>query len=402
MASHLPSRSVTPLPHLQPVAILSAWIVAVCWLWNTIAAARGLPRVPNLFLPQYDRTPTDDPTITVIVPARNEAADIAATLLSLLNQDYPVQIIAIDDRSTDATGAIIEELTAKHSANLRCIHIEALPDGWLGKTHAMAVAGQLADTDYLLFTDADIVFRNDAIRRSLTYAVASGADHLVTVPTPVTRSRAEAPILGFFQIFGLWSARPWRIADPDSLRDAIGIGAFNLLRRQAYLQVGGFESLRMEIVEDLGLGRRIKRAHLAQRVAFGRDLVRVHWASGANGLVQVLTKNLFAATGFRIWLALLGCLWLLVFCVGPFVGLLFAATRLPSLLAVLAILYAYRLFGKHSGISPLNGLLAPWGALLFLFALLRSMTITLLQGGVMWRGTFYPLAELRKHAGPLV
>jgi glycosyltransferase involved in cell wall biosynthesis len=381
---------------------LIAWLVALTWLWKVTDAAFGLPRIPNLLLSEHNIVPAGSPSITVIVPARNEAADIAATLHSLLSQDYAnLQIIAIDDRSTDDTGTIITAIASQHPDKLRALHVTELPPGWLGKTHAMALAGRQAPTDYLLFTDADVLFRSDAIRRSLAHAVATNADHLVTVPTPTTHRWDEAAILGFFQIFALWGARPWRVADPKSKRDALGIGAFNLLSRSAYIQIGGFESLHMEIVEDLGLARRIKQAGLVQRVAFGRGLVSLHWASGIDGLVSVMTKNLFSAFRFYVWLALLGCLWLLVFCVAPAAGLFFAPARMPTIFTFSAVIWAYWLMSRHSGISTWNALFFPFSALVFVFTLLRSMLITLKRGGVIWRGTFYPLAELRKNAAPL-
>jgi glycosyltransferase involved in cell wall biosynthesis len=391
------------VPHPVQLALqLIAWTVAVTWLWKAIAAASGLPRVPNLLLPQHNISPAGSPSVTVIVPARDEAADIAATLESLLQQDYPnLHIIAIDDRSTDRTGEIIAALAAQHPAKLRALHITELPDGWLGKTHAMALAARQAPTDYLLFTDADVLFRSDAIRRSLAHAVASHADHLVTIPTTTIKRWDEAALLSFFQIFGIWAARPWRVSDPEARNDALGIGAFNLLRRSAYLQIGGFESLRMEIVEDIGLGRRIKRAGLAQRVVFGRGLVSVHWAPGVNGLVNVMTKNIFSAFGFYVPLLLLGCIWLFSFCVAPAVGVFFAQTRLPAVLTLAAVAWIYRLMGRISGLAAWNFLFFPISALTFAFTLLRSMAITLKQGGVRWRGTFYSLAELRKNAASL-
>jgi GT2 family glycosyltransferase len=387
---------------LQSALTLLAWLIALTWLWKSIAAAFGLPRVPNLLLPQYDIAPADSPFITVIVPARNEAADIAATLHSLLTQDYPnIQIIAIDDRSADRTGAIIDSIAAQYPQKLRGLHVTELPDGWLGKTHAMALGARQAPTDYLLFTDADVLFRSDAIRRSLAYAVASSADHLVTMPTTTIKRWDEAVILGFIQIFSLWGARPWRVADPKSKRDALGVGAFNLLRRSAYLDIGGFESLRMEIIEDLGLARRIKQAGLAQRVALGPGLVSIHWASGAVGLVSVMTKNLFSAFGFSIRLSLLGCLWLMAFWVSPAISLFFRQTLIPAIVACAAIAWAYRLMSSRTSISTWNAFFFPFAALVFIFALLRSMLITLKQGGVIWRGTFYSLAELRKNAAPI-
>jgi glycosyltransferase involved in cell wall biosynthesis len=381
---------------------ITAWLIAFTWLWKVIAAARGLPQVPNLLLPQNNLTPPGDPSITVIVPARDEADNIAATLHSLLGQDYPnLQIIAIDDRSTDQTGTIIDSFANQHPEKIRAIHITELPSGWLGKTHAMALAARQSVTDYLLFTDADVLFHPATIRLSLANAVSTCADHLVIMPTTIIRRWDEAAILGFFQIVGLWSVRLWRVSDRKSKRDALGIGAFNLLRRSAYLEVGGFEALRMEIVEDLGLARRIKRAGLAQRVAFGCGLVSVHWASGTRGLVNVMTKNIFSAFRFYISLLLIACLWLLFFCVAPAIGLFWSPTRIPSLISLVTVAYAYRLLGRHSNISTWNVLAFPFSALVFVFTLLRSMCITLKQGGVIWRGTFYSLAELRKNAAPL-
>jgi Glycosyl transferase family 2 len=381
---------------------LIAWFIALTWLWKVIAAAFGLPRVPNLLDPQHDTTPPGSPSITIIVPARNEAPDIAATLHSLLAQDYPnLHIIAVDDRSTDATGKIIDSIAAQHPEKLRALHVTQLPEGWLGKTHAMALAARQAPTRYLLFTDADVLFHSTAIRLALAQAVTTRADHLIILPTTLIHRWDEGAILSLFQLFSLWGARPWRIANPKAKHDAIGIGAFNLIRREAYLAIGGFESLRMEIVEDIGLGRRIKRAGLAQRLCFGRGLVSLHWASGLSGLVSVMTKNLWAAFRFSISLALLGCLWLLAFCVAPAIGLFYAPTRIPAILTLIAVAYAYRLLSRHSGISTSNALFFPFSALIFVFALLRSMLITLKQGGVTWRGTFYPLTELRKNAGPL-
>ena len=379
-----------------------AWLIALTWLWKVIAAARGLPRVPNLLDPQHNQSPSGEPSITVIIPARNEAADIAATLHSLLAQDYAnLQIIAVDDRSTDQTGAIIDTIAAQHPEKLRALHVTELPPDWLGKTHAMALAARQAPTDYLLFTDADVLFHPTAIRLTLANAVTTNADHFAIIPTTIIKRWDEAVILGFFPIFSLWGARPWRVANPKAIRDAIGIGAFNLLRREAYQQVGGFESLRLEIIEDLGLARRIKRAGLAQRVAFGRGLVSLHWAAGVGGLVRVMTKNLWAAFRFYIWLAMIGGLWLLAFCVAPAIGLFFAPTRVPAILTLAAVAYGYRLLGRHSGISTWTVLFFPFSALVFVFALLRSMLITLQQGGITWRGTFYSLAELRKNAAPL-
>ncbi len=389
-------------PAFTRVIEAGAWLVAVSWVLKLVEAAVGLPKIANLLEAEYDTMPAHVPSLTVIVPARNEETGIRACLESLLGQDYPnLRIIGVDDRSSDRTGEMMEEFAAEYPERLRVMHIAELPPDWLGKTHAMAMAAGRSDSEWLLFTDGDILFRADSLRRSLAYAVASRADHLVTVPTTIIKRWDEGALLGFFQIFGLWAARPWKVADLKAKRDAIGIGAFNMVRREAYEQVGGFEALRMEIVEDIGFGRRIKRTGLRQRIAFGRGLVSVHWAPGAFGIVEVMTKNIFSAFRFYVSLTLVACGWLAMFCVAPVFGLLVTGTRVPASLTLLAVGGVYWLYGRTSGISAWQALLSPFAAMLFLYTLLRSMVTTLRQGGVVWRGTFYPLERLRKFAAPL-
>lgn len=385
---------------------LLSWLTALAWLWKAITAARGLPRIPNLLDPQHNLTPTGSPSITVIVPARNESSDIGATLESLLNQDYPdLQILAVNDRSTDSTGAVMDTLSDKYPHQLHTLHITELPSGWLGKTHAMALAARHAiavhDPDYLLFTDADVVFHREAIRRSLAQTVATQADHFVTFPTPIIKTLGEGMLLGYLQVMGLWATRPWRASDPKSVRDSIGIGAFNLLRTDAYQQLGGFDALRMEILEDLTLARRVKLAGLRQRVAVAPGMVTLHWAAGALGVVHVMTKNLFAVFRFRTPLVLLFFVWISLFCLGPVAFLAVTETRSAAILALVSIAVLYALSSRHSRISSWYAILFPAGAVLFIYSLIRSAFTTLKDGGVTWRGTFYSLAELRKNLAPL-
>jgi glycosyltransferase involved in cell wall biosynthesis len=403
MTLHLLSFSLSIAPRVLALTVQSlAWLVAFVWVGHAFSVLRGLPRVPDLL--QLPTPPMDGsaPTVTVIVPARNEEQHIAASLQSLLEQDYPsLEILAVDDRSTDRTGAVMDALAARHPDRLRVLHVTELPAGWLGKTHAMALAARQSTSDYLLFTDADVLFAPDALRRSVGYLLQSRGDHLVTMPTLIIRRWDEAVVLGFIQVSSLWAARPWKVADPRARRDAIGVGAFNLVRRSAYLEVGGFEALRMEVVEDLTLGRRLKHAGFGARLAYGRGLVNIHWAAGALGLAHVLTKNIFSALGFRILLVAVSCVWLTLFCILPFAGLGIVALRLPALVTLCAVVLEYRAMGRRSGISAWNGLLMPFGALLIVYALLRSMVTTLAQGGIRWRGTFYSLEELRKHSASL-
>jgi cellulose synthase/poly-beta-1,6-N-acetylglucosamine synthase-like glycosyltransferase len=259
--------------HLIHIAMVGmAWLLAVVWLGKLIEAARGLALVPKLWAAKYDIVPVGEPSIVVVVPARNEGPHVTACLNSLVAQDYGnLRVIAVDDRSTDETGAMMDALAAESNGRLRALHVKSLPPDWLGKTHAMAMAAQGVigefSPDYLLFTDADVVFEAEAVRRSLVYAVSSGADHLVVVPTTETKTWGERMMLSYLQVMSLWAVRWWKVPDPRAKRDAIGVGAFNLVRTAAYLQLGGFESVRMEILEDLTFGRRVKAAGLRQRVA---------------------------------------------------------------------------------------------------------------------------------------
>lgn len=386
---------------IDELTIVFAWLLGLAWLWKAVAATRGLPRIPNLREEKYDVAPAGDPSIVVIVPARDEAAALPAALASLIDQDYKnLTILAVDDRSTDQTGTIMDEVAAKHPDRLRALHVKELPAGWLGKPHAMALAARHAiatqHPQYLLFTDADVFFDPQAVRRSLARAVSTKADHFVTFPTPLIKTTGEGMLLGYLGVMGLWVTRPWKAADPKAVRDSIGIGAFNLLRTEAYEKLGGFEALRMEILEDLTLARRVKLAGLCQQVAVAPGMVSLHWAAGAAGIVKGMTKNLFAVFRFRMEMVLAASIGLAVLCMGPVFLLFCSQTRLPAMISLASIAAIYLVSTRHSKISPWYAVLFPAGAALFLYSLLRSTWITLREGGVTWRGTFYPLDELRK------
>src|SRR5438105_7924418 len=162
--------------HLSYVSLIAAsWVLAFAWLYKFLEAWRGLPGIPNLLRPEFDRNPEGQPRIAVIVPARNEAPHIEACLRSLLAQDYSrLCIFAVNDRSTEGTGGIMESLTKEVTERLEVIHIHELPEGWLGKPHAMAMAARKAISnfrpDYLLFTDADVIFARGVVLGSLAYA----------------------------------------------------------------------------------------------------------------------------------------------------------------------------------------------------------------------------------------
>src|SRR5882757_2545704 len=240
----------------------------------------------------------------------------------------------MDALQTDALAESPREAGVKYVVE----HIRELPAGWLGKPHAMARGAAMATGEWLLFTDGDVVFAEDTLARALTYIESEGADYLLVVPTAVTRSAGEAMMLPFLYVLSIWGPRLWRMRDPQS-RDEIGVGAFNLMRRSTYEAVGGWERLRMEVLEDVRMGYLIKQAGFAMRVATGRNLVRIRWAHGAWGVVTNLSKNVFAAFRFRLGLMVAGTVATAVMCLLPFAGLalglvLDRAWLWPSLLSL--------------------------------------------------------------------
>lgn len=393
--------------HLHTIFLLLDWLIALLWITGTLVALRNLPRIPNLLNQKYAASlpPSTSPVITVIVPARNEEEAVEAGLRSLLQIDaVPIEIIAVNDRSTDATGGIMERMIPEASAagkSLRVLHIPELPEGWMGKTHAMAFAARQASTPWLLFTDADILFAPDALLRALNLAEAEAADHIVVFPTLILEGFGERMMIAFFQGIAALSSRFWRIPDPKA-KESMGVGAFNMVRADVYHAMGGFEALRMEVLEDLRFGREVKSQGFRQRVAFGRDLVRVRWAVGIAGVIRNITKNFFAVFRFRVGITIAVCLALLLLCAGPFVAC--AVDRrlwMPALCMLVMLLLLYRYYRRFTGIPVGYAVTFPIAASLVVYSILRSMAVTLIRGGVKWRGTLYPLEELRKHAGPL-
>jgi glycosyltransferase involved in cell wall biosynthesis len=383
------------------------WIVgtvlAVAWFSRIVDAALGMPKVADISCGEWDRnpvSPSGNPRVSIIVPARNEEESIEQALTQLLALDYDnYEIVAVNDRSTDRTGEIMENLAAESSARgqLRVIHHHELPKGWLGKTHAMWTATNQAAGDWLLFTDADVMFKPESLRRALAYAEAERADHVVLFPRMIMKRAGEYMTIAFFQTMFVFGHRPWKVADPKT-RDHMGVGAFNLIRRTVYEAVGTYEALRMEVLDDMKLGKVVKNAGFAQRNVFGEDLISIRWARGAMGVVNNLTKNFFAVLSFQWWRTLISAFGLAFLNLMPFfgVGLAHGWARLPYAVALLSIFLIYLGMSWRSAVPPYYFFLHPISTVLFVYTLLRSMFLTLWNDGIVWRGTKYPLEELRK------
>jgi glycosyltransferase involved in cell wall biosynthesis len=393
----------------HPVVWSFSIFLGAVWLSRLFAVGLNMHKIAEISGPEYDAMPSDAAgrvaRISIVVPARNEAEHIEAALVSLLQLDYPdYEVIAVDDRSEDETGAILDRLQAQWRERgeashhrLKVLHVTELPAGWLGKTHAMWQAGKQATGDWILFTDADVVFRDDALRRAVVYAEGERADHVVLFPTMVMNSAGERMMMAFFQSQFVFAHRPWKVADPKS-HDSMGVGAFNLIRRSVYEQIGTYQRLRLAVLDDMKLGELVKQEGRRQRCVFGRDLLKLRWVFGAMGMVRNLTKNFFAIFHYNTAFAVLAVCGILLVNLGPFVGIWLAQgwARAGFIAALATLVAIYGGMSRRSDISPFYVLLHPIGTLLFSYAVARSVVLTLARGGVVWRGTFYPLGELKK------
>jgi glycosyltransferase involved in cell wall biosynthesis len=379
---------------------IAGCILALAWFSRIAEAALGVPSIADISKPHWDPQPTNHPRVSIIVPACNEEEDIQQGLSGLLALDYDhYEVIAVNDRSTDRTGEIMDRVAASPAAHgrLRVVHVTELPPGWLGKTHAMWSAGQQAGGDWLLFTDADVLFKPEVLRRALAYAESENADHVVVFPRIIMKRPGEKMMIAFFQTLFTFGHRPWRVADPDT-KDHMGVGAFNLVRRTAYEAVGTYKALRMEVLDDMKLGKVLKNARFRQRNVFGDDLISVRWAKGAMGVVDNLTKNFFAVLSFQWWRTIASVFGLFFLNLGPFLGIWLAHgwARVPYVVALGSMFLIYLGMSFKSSIPPYYFLLHPISTMMFEYTLIRSMVLTLRNNGVTWRGTKYPLEELRR------
>ncbi|HEY6838601.1 MAG TPA: glycosyltransferase [Geobacteraceae bacterium] len=355
---------------------------------RTVRSLRDIPAAP----------PDTVPHVSIITAARNEERNIREALGSLLALDYPnLELIVVDDRSEDRTGTILEEMALEAPA-LQVVRVTELPAGWLGKNHALWQGAARARGDILLFTDADIVMEPTVLSRAVRFLTENRLDHLAATPRltmPGTfLSMFGVSFILFFSVF----ARPWKARDPKS-RCFIGIGAFNMVRTAAYREVGGHETIRLRPDDDIKLGKILKKGGFRSDVAYAPEFLSVEWYTSVRQAVRGLEKNAFAGCDYRLSLALFGVCFHLLGSVFPYVALFATtgATRMVyvALVALLTLLIAD--CARFHGARPWLAIGFAPSALLFSWIILRTTVLNLVQGGITWRGTFYPLAELKKN-----
>jgi glycosyltransferase involved in cell wall biosynthesis len=380
----------------QSIGTALAVVAGVTWPVLAIRFALGGRRLASLG--RVDPLPDLAlPTLTVVVAAKDEEARVEQAARSLLAQEYPgLTVSVVDDRSTDATPEILRRLAAR-DPRLTVARVDTLPPGWTGKSHAIATAAARATTEWLLFTDGDVDLAPDACRRAVSLAMRDGTDHLAVGPDLEVETLGEAVFIAYFVIMFHVSQEPWKAEDPRS-RASIGIGAFNLVRREVYERAGGHAAIRFELIDDLALGRLLKRSGARQRFALPAGFVGVRWHIGVRGLVRGVEKNAFAAVGYRTTPALLAVVAQTTIAVMPVLGLALPGwlPKAASLAAWAGAALAYFVASRSVRVRTWQVVFMPVGGVLFAYAFLRSTILTLARGGVVWRGTFYRLGDLRR------
>jgi cellulose synthase/poly-beta-1,6-N-acetylglucosamine synthase-like glycosyltransferase len=383
---------------IRALSLLAA-LGSLVWLALGLQWLRGIRKIPVLKDLLEPDLVERNPALSVILAARDEERSVNESVVSMLAQDYlgTLEVIAVNDRSTDGTGEILDELVTRFPDRLRVSKVKSLPGGWLGKTHALYIGAAQAKGEWLLFTDADVIFSGDCADRAVQYAIDNELDHLTLPPEIVCRSVLLRSFVAAFTLVFEMTQRPWQVSDPQA-KEHVGIGAFNLIRKDAYETCGTHRAIRMRPDDDMKLAKLLKRHGFRQGVAYGAGLVSVEWHQGLPDAVRGLSKSMFSGLDYRIGATVAGVLVLLLTNVFPVFGLF--SRNMTGTLCRLNILstflvYAYR--AKHIGDKTpwWYAVLHPFGICVFIYAMLRSASTTLVKGGIEWRGTRYPLKELK-------
>ena len=336
------------------------------------------------------------PKISLIVAGRNEERNVEKAMRSLLAQDVPnFELIAVDDRSEDSTGAILDRLAAQEP-RLRVIHVRDLPQGWLGKCHALQAGTERASGEWLIFADADIVMDGSVLRRAMAHAVEQKLDHLAVAPRIEMKGFLVNCFASFFGMAFSSYFKPWKARDPNSDK-YMGIGAFNMVRAEVYRKIGGHRPIAMRPDDDMMFGKLVKKNGFRQEVLFGGRLMSVEWYSSFRGMVGGLMKNSFSGTDYRVSMVVFATAVHLICSAWPFAALFLTTGAVwgMNLAIVLALTAGSMDCARYFGLKAWRGIFYPVGCLVFFYIVWRATWITLAHDGIDWRGTHYSLKELK-------
>lgn len=379
---------------MEVVLWLLAWVTCIGLIVSMIELFFGYRLIQNLKKQTFYSD--NFPSISIIFSALNEEKDIEAALTSLLEIDYPhLEIIAINDRSTDKTKEILERMK-QNQTRLKVFHLEKLPEGWLGKNHALHFASRKARGQWLLFTDADVFMKPDTLKRAMSYILEKKIDHLTIFEHHIRKSFGlKILLLGHYITYSLVMT-PWRIRFPWS-KKSLGHGAFNLVSKQVYEASGGHRNIAMECMDDLKLGEMIKKNGFRQDTVDGRDFVEKEWYKSLPDMIEGVKKNSFSYFKYSSVGTICAILGAFIFFVWPFFGMFFSGSvGTMNLINVLLLLIMSFFIAKKFRLNPCFALLYPAGICILLYSVLNSLIATYKNKGIIWRGTFYSIKKLKK------
>ena len=383
-----------------PLLVIALWFLAFGWLISLALTLYGLYHQKNL-LPNTDLrlTAGDAPFVSILVPARNEEHRVLADCIrSILAQDYGrFEVIAVNDRSTDATGLILETL-ARSDERLHVIDGQEPPAGWLGKPYAMQQALRHAKGEWILATDADMIFDSQTLRTAVHRTLEAKCQALTIIPHFEASSFWERVMIPTWSWVFLMFTLFYRPANPKT-QGAVGIGGFFLMRRAVLQSVGGYEALKDEVMEDVRLAERLKRAGARVLIEHAPKLVSTRMYSNFREMWECSTKNWFSGVRFSLPFALSCVLSMYLMSVAPpliallcvigFVGGVETDVWLiliPALLSWFLQIFVLALVSSRTKVSPAYALTSPLG-LSLCYAMLFDSSLRITTGkGVTWKG----------------
>lgn len=377
------------------------------WLMIVISSLNGLAGIVSLgtiifmrcTIVQLKKRPFEEkrlwPSVSIIVPIHNEQYHLEPALTSLCCLDYShYEVIAVNDRSTDSSNEIVLRLSKKFS-HLTCITIEKLPPDWLGKTNALHEGLKYATGEYVIFTDADVIFEPSLVNRAIDLMITQQLDHLTLSPRIKPTHFFMKLLMPFLLYIMLLAMKPWQSKSTNS-KDIVGIGAFNCVNRQSFILCGGMEKLALNPIDDLGLARLIKKHGFKQAIADAEELLTLTWYETLTDCKKGFEKNIFAFFDFNIGKSIIALIVFLNFIYLPWIMLLLFPKigLIGNMLAILSVVFAVMLSCHQLKISKKYALGYPIAALITLFIGLRSVGLCLLRKGIYWGGAFFPLSKL--------
>lgn len=397
------------MPHLGFELILFlVYVLVGPFAWFSYGVILYAGRRRMLLLRRPPVFPADEirPSVTILIPAKDEGERIRACIESALAQDYPdFDVIAINDRSTDNTGAVMDEMAAKNP-RLRVLHITEPPaPGWTGKNNALWQGQKIARGQWMLFVDSDVVLEPDALSASMAVVLRKKFDLVSLLPKLESHSMWES-LLVPLAASAASSMYLIALTNSNSLaKTAFANGQFILMSRKVYDAFGGHERVRDRYCEDVEIARILKSSGFRPRVSWGNDFAAVRMYSSLGAIFRGWSRIYYAAQVGSPWRVLAAALFVIVCSFSAYAALAWGifrtvwpdpATVYPTGLAWLAaslvhlglITYFLGVLYHWCGNPRRNALLFPLGGIMLLGIFGRALWMCVTKK-VEWRGTAY-------------